>query len=381
MKQEANNEMDLLLRRLGRQQDAPVSTTADHLDADELSAYAENVLPAAARARYTEHLAECSHCREIVAQFSSAAGVVTAPETVGISAPSTLRKFLASLFSPMVLRYAVPALGLIVVAAIGVLVLRRQNAGELVTQVRQVSPTTQNPQATPAPSGDQKFYDSQEKAPATQNGRVNKEAETTKSAAAPPPPNSPPVVGSVNATVSPDAANQKAAEASVANEPPPPKAAPKPTPTDEKKTADTETTKKEVQELPTMQPSATRGQSARREDRPTDEVAASERARPAKSKAPSVGALAGVAKVQRDADKQEKDDTAETRTIAGRSFRKESGIWIDTAYDSSRSTINIARGSEQYRALVADEPTIKTIADQLDGEFIVVWKRRAYRIR
>ncbi|HEX6717232.1 MAG TPA: hypothetical protein VF088_08975, partial [Pyrinomonadaceae bacterium] len=111
------------------------------------------------------------------------------------------------------------------------------------------------------------------------------------------------------------------------------------------------------------------------------EVAAAERARPAKNKAPSVGALAGVAKVQRDADKQEKDDSADTRTVAGRNFRKESDIWIDTAYDSSRSTINIARGSEQYRALVADEPTIKTIADQLDGEFIVVWKRRAYRIR
>ena len=43
--------------------------------------------------------------------------------------------------------------------------------------------------------------------------------------------------------------------------------------------------------------------------------------------------------------------------------------------------MNLTRGSERYRALIADEPEIKQIADQLDGEFIVVWKGRAYRIR
>jgi hypothetical protein len=41
----------------------------------------------------------------------------------------------------------------------------------------------------------------------------------------------------------------------------------------------------------------------------------------------------------------------------------------------------LARGSESFRALVADEPAINTIAEQLDGEVIVVWKGRAYRIR
>ena len=81
-----------------------------------------------------------------------------------------------------------------------------------------------------------------------------------------------------------------------------------------------------------------------------------------------------------DAAQSEKDDAA-TRTVAGRRFRKERGIWTDTAYDSSTATVNVARGSEQFRALVADEPEIKKIAEQLDGEVIVVWKGRAYRIR
>jgi hypothetical protein len=72
---------------------------------------------------------------------------------------------------------------------------------------------------------------------------------------------------------------------------------------------------------------------------------------------------------------------AETRSVGGRQFRREGGAWVDTAYSSSRATVNIKRGSEQYRALVADEPGIGTIASQLGGEVIVVWKSRAYRIR
>src|SRR5215475_920286 len=100
MKEDTNNEMDLLLRRLGRRPDISVSEgngDVEHLDADELNAYAENVLPAAARARYTAHLAECSRCRELVVQLSSSAGVV--PVTVKAPEPSALRKFLSSLFS------------------------------------------------------------------------------------------------------------------------------------------------------------------------------------------------------------------------------------------------------------------------------------------
>src|SRR6185369_1683058 len=78
---------------------------------------------------------ECSRCRSLVVQLSSAAGIVATTESAKVSAPFGLKKFLASLFTPMVLRYAVPALGLIVVAAIGFMVLRRNQSSELVTQL------------------------------------------------------------------------------------------------------------------------------------------------------------------------------------------------------------------------------------------------------
>src|ERR1051325_4335887 len=134
MGQETNKEMDLLLRRLSRSA-SDSSNDGNHVDADELSLYAENALPGAARARYTEHLAECASCRKLVAQLASSGAVVSATETARVSEPSALRKFLASLFSPMVLRYAVPALGLIVVAVIGLTVLRRNERADSVAQL------------------------------------------------------------------------------------------------------------------------------------------------------------------------------------------------------------------------------------------------------
>ena len=122
----------------------------DHLDADELSAYAENALPAAARARYTEHLAECSRCRELVVQLSSVSGVVPLLSTATrFTEPSGLRNFLASLFSPMVLRYAVPALGLIVVAAIGFVRSASKSALRGSSFTVQQQPPAASPVASP----------------------------------------------------------------------------------------------------------------------------------------------------------------------------------------------------------------------------------------
>ena len=153
MKQETNNEIDLLLRRLGRSHgtsasDGDLRMDTDHLDADELNSYAENALPAPARARYTEHLAECAKCRELVVQLSSAAGFVVA-EPARVSEPSGFMKFLASLFSPMVLRYAIPAMGLAVVAFIGIgLFLRGERAGKDVATLQETQ-QKQQPAAQP----------------------------------------------------------------------------------------------------------------------------------------------------------------------------------------------------------------------------------------
>jgi hypothetical protein len=81
------------------------------------------------------------------------------------------------------------------------------------------------------------------------------------------------------------------------------------------------------------------------------------------------------------ADKNKKNADVETRSVMGRHFTRAGDAWVDTAYEYSQATVRVARGSDQFRALVADEPAIRTIAAQLDGVVIVVWKNRAYRIQ
>jgi hypothetical protein len=68
------------------------------------------------------------------------------------------------------------------------------------------------------------------------------------------------------------------------------------------------------------------------------------------------------------------------RAVAGRQFRCEEGVWVDTAYDSSQ-TMNVARDSAAFRSLTGEDPSIKVIAQRFVGELIVMWKGRAYRIR
>jgi len=375
MRQETNNEMDLLLRRLGRQQET--SASGDHLDADELNSYAENVLPPAARSRYTLHLAECARCRDLVVQLSSSAGVV-AQENAQVSAPSALRKFLASLFSPMVLRYAVPALGLVVVMAIGFMVSRNERtANSPIADVRYKQPDqglvpSSQPQQQPSVSPEKQssaFYDRSEPA----NKAVTPPESAAQSGAAAPV-----------SPVTTDAPKETETQAKKVEEPQQPEAKeaepPKPA------SAVSGLRKVEPKQEAAQQTVTVQNESAKEkttEDRAVGDFAVSGGAVARKRAEPGSAGGTAAAKpmaVQRDdaADKDKND--AETRSVAGRRFRKQGSVWIDTAYNS-QSLTELRRGSEQYRGLVGDEPAIKQIADQLDGEVIVVWKGKAYKIR
>jgi hypothetical protein len=396
MKQETNNEMDLLLRRLARRPETSISDgngDVDHLDADELSAYAENVVPAAARPRYTEHLAECARCRELVVQLSSSAGAIPVVETTAVPAPSALRKFLAGLFSPMVLRYAVPALGLILVAAIGVFVLRQKKSGDDSIAQNVQAPTSTTITATPEPVQPARGLTDQSKGEATA-GKPAQSSGSPGNQPAAAAPQTPVTAGAVADTSREATVKQEEAQPVITEAAPPP--APKPaTANDEiKRQNEAEARKEPSPEQYAKEPPAEKTvEAAKVEDRKAAEAEiakarsdSSSAGQPQSFGIASVGRTAAKrSKAQRDDDEVEKEkdknDGGETRTIAGRKFRKQGGVWIDTAYSAPRVTTNLTRNSEQYRALIADEPGIKTIADQLDGEVIVVWKGRAYRIR
>jgi hypothetical protein len=275
----------------------------------------------------------------------------------------------------MVLRYAVPALGLVIVAAIGFIVSRQQSGtsspvAQVTQQERAQAPV---PASQPEPSSTAGFVNPAEKLSPANKRTLQTDAES----GAAPPPNAPPTVSSVTTEVNQNAAATKVEQQPSPNETPAaPKSALATAEAQKKQEAEERKQKIEVA-VANEPPPATAPQEAKREETRIGSVAA--RARGLRSE-PAAAADVKSAGRRDDAAEKDKNDT-DVRTIAGRHFRKQGNVWIDTAYDSSRSAMNLTRGSEQYRVLVADEPAIKRIADELDGEIIVVWKGHTYKIR
>jgi len=72
------------------------------------------------------------------------------------------------------------------------------------------------------------------------------------------------------------------------------------------------------------------------------------------------------------------EEAPATRSVGGRRFKRQGNAWVDAKFKSSMSTRNVARGSEDFEKL---DSGLRSIANQLSGEVIVVWKGKAYRIR
>ncbi|CAN5828391.1 hypothetical protein BH20ACI3_BH20ACI3_12060 [soil metagenome] len=392
MKQTENNEIDLLLRGLARREDARSVAagvgSAKHLDANELNSYAEQVLPAASRARYTSHLAECASCRKIVSKLTSASGANISEHSVAQKTTARLRQKFGALFSPGLLRYAVPALALFAFIAVGLIALRKQPQPDLVAQNQPAAlpdPTIETKQvSSPGDPGNSaaaiEERRSSEYRTSAGKGDVNQaktgeKKETSNIATA---------TDSVTVTSDKDAgkAAGAAASPSYAPEPvaPPPPKPPTTTHTDGR--AEVATRQKEEADKKKDEPAREQeGARARTGESQNQVAAASARkaGRPtgqSQERMRTPGATLGSG-----AGAKANDDEANTRTVSGRRFHRQGGVWMDAAFQSSTATTTLARGSEQFRALVADEPGIRAVAAQLPGEVVVVWKGRAYRIR
>jgi hypothetical protein len=388
MKEEAKNEIDILLRRFGRQErnaSSHETTESEHLDADELNAYSENAVPAKARLRYTEHLAECSRCRGIAAQLSQSAPVSNVPE-MKTTEVSWLGSVFARLFSPFTLRYAIPVLAAVGIIAIGLVVLRRNENQPSLLAKRSQEVAVSVPAPAPAPTsnleGQPKGTSQVQNDSLTENGRVAKASPSTK------------LFEEDKAAISMQkepgestAQNAKDQPLAVAGAAPPASTNSRigkleDAERQEQKGEASAAKEKEAESNRDLAKTAPK-QAVANEARRVDELKpATAEDRASSQGYVSLGAARRAAQPATRTEKKDGDATSvESRTVAGRRFRREGNVWIDTAYTSSISTMSVARGSESYRALIADEPEIRTIAEQLDGEIVVVWKGKGYRIK
>jgi hypothetical protein len=432
MKSDSNTEMDSLLRRHARREGVPVYGAGDtpgasstgrtsvgpHLDADEMNAYTEGKLPAPVRARYVSHLADCDQCRRIVTALALAANIPHEDQErearQGALTKSSWREWLAALFAPPMIRYGAGALVLLCVAGVVFVAMRQQQASrqkeepalvarnderkaESASAVR-TEPGQQPSPLTPAspvvPGGEASpAQDAKAKRPATETGAdtVAEQANgpTTKETARADAP-----LSATEPSLARDPAQQRTARdedlamaKSVPSASPPAEVSPSTSRANERSEVDEMTQSRKDEGMSDDRQAATgivgNTSTARESEetvaagrRPPAAATESRRGRAARRSEPK-GSGADLAASGGTAGKPDE----ETRNVGGRVFRRQGGVWVDRAYTAGRAVVHVTRGSEQYRALVSDEPSLRAIADQLGGEVIVVWKGRAYRIR
>jgi hypothetical protein len=434
MKRSDNTEMDRLLRRHARRGGEALLAKSDavmeasggaHLDADEMNAYAEGALPEAARSLYFVHLADCDSCRKLVTELTLAASREDEGKARVASLEDTpsksWRERLAVIFSPAVLRYGVPALALFAVIIIAIVAMRpnRNEPGVALNaeQARYSHPgvmtnSSSNVQANSA-TGTAGSQSNSNVAPSSE--AQNQPPPQPDAAATPLPPtisgqleDKAPVLSKTTNPSSetapvddtkdrsgrfgetPKREQPEVAAAAPASPPPPVSQE-----TGMSRTTETEVTSRDVREEQKenkvggkvdTDEIAVGGRNVggvaatqRAGNEPRADVGRATTTRAAQAEArkrPAAAAKSGPAATDQVT---EKERSTETRSVGGRRFRRQGSAWVDTAYNSSRPVMNVARGSEQYRALVADAPALRRIAEGLGGEIIVVWQSRAYR--
>ena len=393
-----------------------------HLDADELSAYAENALPARTRSRYTEHLADCDSCRTLVTELTLSSGIAGQLEKEVAPLASTVpvrswRDWMATIFAPTKLRYAASALAVVGIAAIAFMVFRGGRPARFETsepQQSQNTPATQNNAEPPLQSkqtgaegnansnsmpttGEQPVSGIVSGSPSQskETGPQTAETESQKSGDAKSPVENPAPASAPNDDLVSQNKPQRDEDSEVAktvqpSAPPPAVAADK-----NKNEIDGADSSDEAGRLSANRERSNSDKSGAASENKIqygkqEESAASRKARrsaestpkdvPSTSLSASAGAASGTASEERNEKADSSARPVEKRSVSGKQFVRRGGAWVDTAY-RSQATTNVRRGSEQYRSLTADEPQLRDIANQLGGEVIVVLKGRAYRIR
>lgn len=390
MEVDFDKEIDTLLRKARGGGPVYVGDIAGsrHLDADEISAFAENAMPEKSRSLYTAHLADCNRCRNILSQaliLNADAAPVAASSPSVITIAERSIPWYKRLFLFPNLAYVMGSLVLMFGGLFVFTIVRNTGMGDAV--VSQVDESEQrkggpNFQTEPAFEG----------AASSSNTSANAAANVAAPSGMAMNSNA---VGSYDGYTVPRgplaesealrddrAYSVDGVAAGQPAPPPPPAAAPVAREKDvsvtdsvaiakEKSESKSESRGQELakqdsalksQQYPSTGNVTQSGPSRNNENQYNRQLENLDRRRePAKKSA-------------RDADEE---NTVGRRAISGRAFERKQGVWYDTAY-AGRPTINIRRGSAEFNKLDAG---LKSIANSLPGTIVVVWGAKAYRIQ
>lgn len=399
MELEFDKEMDSLLRKTGEAErgvlvgDKPHEKPKVHLDADGLSAFAENAMPEKSRALYMAHLADCGHCRRILSgliMLNADAGPAEERVVAPVISTAATEPWYRRLLLPN-LAYVMGGLVLMFGGLIAFTVLQSTNNEVSMSQPANIAapaargPMFEDAQAATDQMGNsntsasvanssvvaQAANSSTNAANTAANTMVTRESDLRKKEAAPEDAAKMTLDGT-------DAAKPTAGvPAEVAAPPPAPiMAAPKGDTANEVTAERTESKNKdEDQKARSAKKASAEGEKA--------DLSISARQVQNLPRTQAGGVAKSTPGPSRDNSQNfpnRADNTFqlnEEKRISGKSFQRRNNVWYDISYRSGATT-NVRRGTEEYRNL---DSGLRAIAESLNGVVVVMWNGKAYRIQ
>lgn len=393
MEVDFDKEIDTLLRKAHR--DGPVLVgdfASRHLDADEISAFAENAMPENSRALYTAHLADCDRCRKILSNLlmmnAEAAPAAGSPGVITIaerSAPWYRRLFLFPN-----LAYVMGSLVLVFGGFLAFTLVQNTAPGDMVSQVPEMESTQGGPNFQSEPS----YLDG---GASSTNTTANAAANVVTS-------NSAAMVANSNSSVSalaPTTSTGGGGGGTLRDD--------KNFTLDGALGADTTATAPPAaatQPAPKDMPARERDELAKGKTEEKGAGLLQEAAKPSsdlnlmsQKQLPNISAQSpkqsgpknrnenqynrqlenlGRRSAAKKSDKSgEESLSGGRRVVSGKAFERKQGVWYDTTYQG-RPTINVRRGSAEFNRL---DGGLRVIANSLGGTAVIVWGAKAYRIQ
>ncbi|MBS1793074.1 MAG: hypothetical protein JSS81_04425 [Acidobacteria bacterium] len=374
MEFEFDKEMDAILRK-ARGTEAAAFFDA-HLDADQISAFAENALPEKARRRSVEHLAECARCRGILsnvvalnaeAEPETASSTVTPKEIAAVPVPWYRR-----LFAFPQLAYTMGALVLLFSGFFGYVALQNLSSGSRDVSY---SKTPSEPATKSAPAANAPAVSVANKPTENVAAANTAPANSASSPAATPGVSMPPAEPERGPMNKDREAVPTERKSDITTGEGQTSAAPAPITEEDTKTADKTAEEGNIirqqntDEAP--KPSSTTTGAVPKPDLSKKEA----QTRDERFGGDDQPKLKTRSVPEKNAGAQPVPGT--TRSVGGKTFNNVGGTWFDSAYTNQKQkTVN--RGTDEYRKL---DSGLRAIGDELGGTVIVLWKSKAYRIQ
>lgn len=358
MEFEFDKEIDAILRKARGNE--VVTSFDSHLDADEISAFAENALPETARQRGMTHLADCTRCRKILSNviaLNSEAETETASSAVPIGIVEAKTPWYRKLFVFPQIAYTMGALVLLFSGFFGFLILKNLTSGksevsystDKPAQMQKSAPQNSSATATNAPAANVAAATNSVPIYQANTSTANSAVSERKSTV----PESTPTTTD-QPIIAPNVKSQNNADVE-----------------DDRDLAKTETQEQ------VNKPNAS-GAAVREENKPRDKNEKETSSKDEKKLADELPEPKLKSTRSAPIFPQKQDSQAgATRQLGGKTFNNVGGIWFDSAYTKQKQKI-VRRGTSEYQKLDSE---LRSIADQFSGTVVVLWKSKAYRIQ